>query len=183
MCCEDDREEAHGYDPYNRRGGPRPSYHDRAAAARAEAAALADAVRESDEAAQAIAVVEGATRREEEAAEAARRRAHSEMLKEGARVSFLGTYPGKITAVNFNGTFAILLDDGTKMPSAQAEKIELIAPPCRQHREHVKLDTAGSNGRRRSRLELAEPAGAEQLVSACACTLVSARTLGRACTV
>ena len=128
VCCEDDREESsHGYDPYNRRGGPRPSYHDRAAAARAEAAALADAVRESDEAAQAIAAVEAATRREEAAAEAARRRAHSEMLKEGARVSFLGTYPGKITAVNFNGTFAILFDDGTKMPSAQAEKIELIA--------------------------------------------------------
>ena len=128
VCCEDDREESsHGYDPYNRRGGPRPSYHDRAAAARAEAAALADAVRESDEAAQAIAAVEAATRREEEAAEAARRRAHSEMLKKGARVSFLGTYPGKITAVNFNGTFAILFDDGTKMPSAQAEKIELIA--------------------------------------------------------
>ena len=52
------------------------------------------------------------------------------MLKEGARVEArltLGTYLGKITAVNSNGTFAILFDDGTKMPFVKAEKVKLIA--------------------------------------------------------
>ena len=55
-------------------------------------------------------------------------------LKAGAKVEakFGGKgkwYPGTIEAVNADGTFAILFDDGEKEPSAKPEDVRLVGAP------------------------------------------------------